>query len=92
MGAAMQLEHYFRAMKHLLTIGHRSLPCSDAIKSMRLFNLHRHIQSQPELWQQMQEKLLTTTPEPSFAKKNPSFEGVCMGNRKTCTCGAPFFG
>ena len=31
------------------------------------------------------------TPAPSFAKRNPSFEGVCMGNRKTCTCGAAFF-
>ena len=36
--------------------------------------------------------LLQTPPEPSFAKKNPSFEGCCMGNRKTCTCGAPFLG
>ena len=38
------------------------------------------------------QKLLESPPEPSFAKKNPSWEGVCMGNRKTCTCGAPFFG
>ena len=65
---------------------------SDAIKSIRLFNLHQQVQNQPQVWQQMQEKLLASAPEPSFARKNPSFEGVCMGNRKSCTCGAPFFG
>ena len=31
-------------------------------------------------------------PEPSFAKKFPIYDGVCMGNRKSCTCGAPFLG
>ena len=45
-----------------------------------------------EQWALVQQALLATQPEPSFARKNPSFEGVCMGNRKTCTCGAPFFG
>ena len=64
----------------------------DAIKSVRLFNLYQQVHSQPQAWEKIQEKLLATEPEPSFAKKNPSFEGVCMGNRRTCTCGAPFFG
>lgn len=36
--------------------------------------------------------LLSTPPPPSFAKRYPIFEGCCMGNRKTCMCGAPFFG
>jgi len=36
-------------------------------------------------------KSLTTPREPSFAVKNPTFEGVCQGNRKTCKCGAPQF-
>lgn len=40
----------------------------------------------------LQERLLATPPEPSFAKKFPSYEGCCMGNRKTCVCGAPFLG
>ena len=40
----------------------------------------------------VQEKLLAIPPEPSFAKRFPTFEGVCMGNRKTCRCGAPFLG
>lgn len=64
----------------------------DAIKSVRLFNLHQSVQSNPDAWKHICDKLLESSPEPSFAKKNPSFEGVCMGNRKTCTCGAPFFG
>ena len=29
--------------------------------------------------------------QPSFAKLHPEYDGVCMGNRKTCKCGAPFF-
>ena len=40
----------------------------------------------------MQEALLAAEPEPSFAKRNPVFDGVCMGNRKACKCGAPFLG
>lgn len=66
--------------------------CRDAVKSIRLFNLYGQMQANPELWQQLQQKLLDSTPDPSFAKQNPSFEGVCMGGRKTCTCGAPFLG
>lgn len=64
----------------------------DAIKSVRLFNLSQQLQKDPAAWQQAQEKLLATPPQPSFAKKHPSFEGVCMGNRKTCVCKAPFLG
>jgi hypothetical protein len=64
----------------------------DAIKSVRLFNLHQSVQANSDAWKHLCDKLLESNPEPSFAKKNPTFEGVCMGNRKTCTCGAPFFG
>ena len=64
----------------------------DAVKSIRLFKLHQQLQATPEQWQAAQAALLATPPQPSFARQNPSFEGVCMGNRKTCTCGAPFLG
>lgn len=40
----------------------------------------------------VQELLLSSAPAPSFARRHPTFEGVCMGNRKSCTCGAPFLG
>lgn len=63
----------------------------DAIKSMRLFNYRQILERDPSQWQQAQQALLSTPVAPSFAKRYPSFEGVCMGNRKSCTCGAPFF-
>jgi hypothetical protein len=63
----------------------------DAIKSMRLFNLYNQMQATPGQWEKAQEALISTPPPPSFARQNPTFEGVCMGNRKTCKCGAAFF-
>jgi len=62
----------------------------DAIKSMRLFKHHHHLQSSPSAWEAAQQALLATPPAPSFARRYPTFEGVCMGNRKSCTCGAAF--
>jgi hypothetical protein len=64
----------------------------DALKSIRLFKLHQQLQASPPAWEAAQQALLAVPPQPSFARQNPAFEGVCMGNRKTCTCGAPFFG
>lgn len=63
----------------------------DAVKSVRLFNLFYQMQADPQRWQQAQQMLLAAPPLASFAKRNPTYEGVCMGNRKTCKCGAPFF-
>mmetsp|Transcript_13590 Transcript_13590/g.41079 ORF Transcript_13590/g.41079 Transcript_13590/m.41079 type:complete len:225 (-) Transcript_13590:305-979(-) len=63
----------------------------DAVKSIRLYNHWVALQANPSAWKQAQETLLAGTPEPSFAKRNATFEGVCMGNRKTCSCGDPFF-
>jgi RNA exonuclease 4 len=63
----------------------------DAIKSMRLFNYYHQLQATPGAWEGAQRVLMDTQPEPSFARLNPVYEGVCMGNRKTCSCGAPFF-
>lgn len=57
----------------------------------QLFNLYCRIQQSPEELSKVQERLLTTPVAASFAKLNPTFEGCCMGNRKTCQCGAPFF-
>lgn len=64
---------------------------TDAVKSMQLFNLYCRIQHNPEEMTKIQEKLLSTPVAPSFAKLNPTYKGCCMGNRKTCQCGAPFF-
>lgn len=65
---------------------------TDAQKSIRLFNLHATVLSNnPAQLAAAQQALLAHPPRPSFAKLNPTFEGVCMGNRKTCVCGGPQF-
>ena len=64
----------------------------DAYHSMSLFNSYRTVQHDPVSLYQLQLKTLHTPIQPSFAKQNPTFEGCCMGNRKSCTCGAPFYG
>jgi RNA exonuclease 4 len=64
---------------------------TDAIKSMRLFNMHSHLRADPAQLSAAQSALLTAPQLPSFARRNPSFEGCCMGNRKTCMCGGTFF-
>ncbi|KAI3428820.1 hypothetical protein D9Q98_007637 [Chlorella vulgaris] len=64
----------------------------DALKSIRLFKLYQQLQGDQEQWKAAQQALLDAPPQPSFARKNPSYDGVCMGNRKSCTCGAAFFG
>ena len=66
--------------------------CRDAVKSIRLFSLHQQLQGSKEGWEAAQAAVLAAPPDPSFAKLHPSYEGVCMGGRRTCTCGAPFFG
>lgn len=70
----------------------RPTAVGDALKSIRLFKLYQQLQASPAQWTEAQAALLASPPAPSFARQNPSFEGVCMGNRKTCTCGAPFLG
>lgn len=63
----------------------------DAMKSVKLFNLHQQLQGDEQQWQQAQQALLDAPPTLSFARQHPTYEGVCMGNRKSCVCGAPFF-
>jgi DNA polymerase III epsilon subunit-like protein len=64
---------------------------ADAVISMRLFHAYTAIQHDAAAVAAMAERVLATTPKPSFAKLHPEFEGCCMGNRQTCKCGAPFF-
>eukprot|EP00884_Botryococcus_braunii_P007760 jgi/Botrbrau1/16986/Bobra.49_2s0045.1 len=63
----------------------------DAWKSIRLWNLYRQLQDDPSGLQRAKDNLLNTPVDPSFAKLNPTCDGVCMGNKKTCKCGAPLF-
>ena len=63
----------------------------DSVKSLEVFRRYVELFAQPAQLAEAKKTLLSRTPAPSFARKHPSFEGVCMGNRKTCTCGAAFF-
>ena len=81
-----------RLLKGQLELSEKHCAEGDSVKSMKLFQLWRELHHEPEKLQREKEKLLEGAPEPSFAKRFPTFEGVCMGNRKTCSCGAPFFG
>jgi len=48
-------------------------------------------QASPQQWESAQQALLAAPAPASFARRHPTYDGVCMGNRKTCQCGAPFF-
>mmetsp|Transcript_7687 Transcript_7687/g.25474 ORF Transcript_7687/g.25474 Transcript_7687/m.25474 type:complete len:236 (+) Transcript_7687:72-779(+) len=64
----------------------------DAIKSIRLYNYRRmQIGDDPAAQMAVAQTLCGSQPKPSFAKLNPEFEGVCMGNKRACKCGAPTF-
>lgn len=63
---------------------------SDAIMSIKLLNKFMELQGNSDEMDRIRQALIAAPLEASFAKKNPSFEGVCMGNKKTCSCGQPF--
>ena len=64
---------------------------ADAVLSMRLFHGYTAVQHDAAAVRAMGDRALSTPAKPSFAKLHATFEGCCMGNRQTCTCGAPFF-
>jgi len=64
---------------------------TDALLSVQLYNLYRQLQYYPALMARAHQRLLETPVDDSFAKQNPVYEEVCMGQKKTCKCGAPFF-
>lgn len=66
-------------------------PMMDAMNSVKLFKLYLSIQERPEVLQQARQCLVDAPPTASFSKNNPTYEGVCMGNKRACACGAPFF-
>jgi len=66
-------------------------PVIDAQLSIRLFNVYKTLEQTPDQLQRAHEIMLTTPVSESFAAKNPVYEGVCMGYKRNCRCGAPFF-
>jgi len=67
-------------------------PAVDAGLSIRLYDLYLHLQQHPAEMERARALLLQTPVEGAFNKKFPVYEGVCMGNRKACTCGSPWLG
>jgi hypothetical protein len=54
--------------------------------------MHLETEIKAEMFVVEQETVMAAEVQPSFAKRNPEFDGVCMGNRRQCKCGAPFLG
>jgi len=84
------LQHEVKALLNLSQSGpHNAV--TDAILSVRLYNLYLSIKNDTSQLKQAHQLLLETPMDPSFAKLNPVHDGVCMGQKKSCKCGAPFF-
>jgi DNA polymerase III epsilon subunit-like protein len=67
---------------------------SDAVVSMKVFQKYRALTSgptaDPAALAAAQKALIDAPVEPSFAVRNPTLDGVCMGSKRHCKCGAPF--
>ena len=64
---------------------------TDAAISMNLFNAYRSVQFDGMRLSALQYNTLMAPRTPGFSSLNPTVDGCCMGNRKQCKCGAPFF-
>jgi len=84
------LQHEAKALLGLSsTSPHNAV--TDGILSIRLYNLYKHIENDANQIAKAHQLLLQTAIDPSFAKLHPVYEEVCMGQKKTCKCGSPFF-
>ena len=86
------LEHLANVILGIPPSGQPHNAVDDAVKSIKLFNYYRQFGQNLTIWEMKQRALLKTRAPMSFSRRFPRFEGVCMGNRKLCTCGAPFLG
>ena len=62
----------------------------DAAISIGLFNAYRMAQWDPARLFQLQMATLNAPRVPGFSSTHPTVDGCCMGNRKKCSCAAPF--
>lgn len=62
----------------------------DAAICMTLFNAYRMVQWDAPRLYHLQMMTLNAPRIPGFSSTHPVVDGCCMGNRKKCTCGAPF--
>jgi len=84
------LQHEAKALLGISQSGpHNAV--TDATLSIRLYNVYKQVENDRNQLAKAHQLLLNTPIDPSFAKLNPVHEGVCMGQKKACKCGAPFF-
>jgi RNA exonuclease 4 len=64
----------------------------DAVKAIKLWRLHGHLTQMGgnHAVEEAKARLLMVPVSPPFKKRHPVFEGVCMGDKRTCQCGAQF--
>lgn len=86
------LEHLTNVVFGLGSNGQPHNAVDDAIKSIRLHKYYMLHSSNRASWESLSRDLLRIPAPLSFSKRYPRFQGVCMGNRKLCNCGAPFLG
>lgn len=76
---------------HKRTEGQSHDAVGDSVISMSLLHEYIRVKRDPHLLAQLRQQTLQAKRLPSFSALNPVFEGVCQGNRRTCTCGSPHF-
>eukprot|EP00927_Polykrikos_kofoidii_P044255 TRINITY_DN38271_c0_g1_i2.p1 TRINITY_DN38271_c0_g1~~TRINITY_DN38271_c0_g1_i2.p1 ORF type:complete len:595 (+),score=116.50 TRINITY_DN38271_c0_g1_i2:76-1785(+) len=85
-------EHLWKVLFAEDPAGRAHNAVDDAVKAVRLFRLYRRLASLGDAAvEEAKQRLLSTPVSPPFKKRNPIFEGVCMGDRKNCRCGAPMY-
>jgi RNA exonuclease 4 len=64
----------------------------DAVKAIKLWKLHQQLMQRGgnKAVDEAKASLLSIPVSPPFKKRYPAFEGVCMGDKRACRCGAPF--
>jgi hypothetical protein len=79
--------------KALLCLDQREThhPAIDAWLSVKLYQLYTLLKANPSELERARALLLELPVEAAFSKKFPIYDTVCMGNRKLCTCGSPWF-
>lgn len=63
---------------------------NDAILQMKVLQLYLNERSSVQNLYMKRIELMSTPVEKPVHKHYPIFEGVCLGHRKSCECGAPF--
>jgi RNA exonuclease 4 len=84
------LHHKAKALLGYKHVGAHD-PATDAILSIQLYNLYKQLEHYPAQVAFAHQLLLNTSVDESFAKKYSVYDGVCMGQKKSCKCGSPFF-